>query len=62
LIELFNQGNPRSEITREYDLTTSAYNKLTKRINATGSSREKDNRTIQEWELIRLRKKSAIAD
>ena len=58
LVELFNHGKPRSEIIREYDLTGSAFDRWVKRINATGSSREKDNRTIEEQELIRLRKEN----
>ena len=58
LVELFNHGKPRSEIIREYDLTASAFDKWAKRINATGSSREKDNRTIEEQELIKLRKEN----
>ena len=58
LVELFNHGKPRSEIIREYDLTASAFDKWVKRINATGSSREKDNRTIEEQELIKLRKEN----
>ena len=58
LVELFNHGKPRSEIIREYDLTASAFDKWVKRINVTGSSREKDNRTIEEQELIKLRKEN----
>jgi transposase len=58
LVELFNHGKPRSEIIREYDLTASAFDKWVKRINATGSIHEKDNRTIEEQELIRLRKEN----
>jgi transposase len=58
LVELFNHGKPRCEIVREYDLTGSAFDKWVKRINATGSSHEKDNRTIEEQELIRLRKEN----
>ena len=58
LVELFNHGKPRSEIIREYDLTASAFDKWAKRINATGSSREKDNRTVEEQELIKLRKEN----
>jgi transposase len=46
LVELFNWGKPRGEIIREYDLTGSAFDKWVKRINTTGSSREKDNRTV----------------
>ena len=35
-----------------------AFDKWVKRINVTGSSREKDNRTIEEQELIKLRKEN----
>ena len=58
LVELFNHGEPRSEIIREYDLTASAFGKQAKQIHATESSREKFNRTIEEQELIRLRKEN----
>lgn len=58
LVELFNHGKPRSEIIREYDLTSSAFDRWVKRINTTGSSHEKDNRTIEEQELIKLRKEN----
>jgi len=58
LVELLNHGKSRSEIIREYDLTASTFDKWVKRINATGSSREKDNRTVEERELIRLRKEN----
>ena len=58
LVELFNHGKPRSEIIREYDLTASAFDKWAKRINATGSSHDKDNRTPAEQELLRLRKEN----
>ena len=52
LVELFNHGKPRGEIIREYDLTASAFDKWVKRINATGSSHDKDNRTPEELELL----------
>jgi transposase len=58
LVELFNHGKPRSEIIREYDLTPSAFDKWVKRINETGSSHEKDNRTPEELELLKLRKEN----
>ena len=58
LVELFNHGKPRSEIIREYDLTGSAFDRWVKRINTAGSSHEKDNRTIEEQELIKLRKEN----
>ena len=58
LAALYNQGKTRSEIIREYDLTGSAFDRWVKRINATGSSHEKDNRTPEEQELQRLRKEN----
>jgi len=58
LVMLHNNGKPRSEIIREYDLTSSAFDKWVKRIKATGSSREKDNRTPEQEELLRLRKEN----
>ena len=58
LVELFNHGKPRSEIIREYDLTGSSFDKWVKRINATGSSHDKDNRTPEEQELLRLHKEN----
>ena len=58
LVELYNHGKPKSEIIREYELSSSSLNRWVKRINATGSSHEKDNRTVQEQELIDLRKEN----
>ena len=58
MVELFNHGKSRSEIIREFDLTASAFDKWVKRINATCSSHEKDNRTPEELELLKLRKEN----
>ena len=58
LVQLYNAGKPRSEIIREYDLTPSAFDKWLKRINATGSSTEKANRTPEQKELIQLQKEN----
>ena len=58
MVQLFNSGKPRSEVAREYDLTPSALNNWIKRINATGYSKEADNRTPEENELIKLRKEN----
>lgn len=58
LVSLYNAGKPRCEIIREYDLSASAFDYWVKRINATGSSHEKDNRTPQEQELLRLQKEN----
>jgi len=58
LVQLFNNGKSRAEIVKEYDLTPSAFDTWVMRINASGSSREADNRTPEQEELIRLRKEN----
>jgi len=58
IVQLHNTGKSRSEIIREYDLSASAFDRWLKRINATGSSIEKDNRTPEEAELLRFRKEN----
>ena len=58
MVELYNAGKSRTEIVKEYDLTPSALDRWISRINRTGSSREKDNRTAEENELIVLRKEN----
>lgn len=58
LVQLYQNGKPRSEIIREYDLTPSAFDKWVKQYQNSGSFREKENRTPEEQELIRLRKEN----
>lgn len=58
MVKLFNSGKLRSEIAREYDLTPSALNNWIRRMNATGSAKERDNRTPEATELLRLRKEN----
>lgn len=58
MVQLYNAGKPRSEIIREYDLSSTAFDRWIKRINSTGSSKECDNRTPEEKELIKLRKEN----
>lgn len=59
MVDLYNTGKPRTEIAKEYDLSPSALDRWISRINKTGSSKEKDNRTEAENELIALRKENA---
>ncbi|MCR5623394.1 MAG: transposase [Treponema sp.] len=59
MVDLYNTGKPRTEIAKEYDLSPSALDRWIRRINKTGSSKEKDNRTEAENELIALRKENA---
>ncbi|WP_432748408.1 transposase [Pectinatus frisingensis] len=58
MVELYNSGKSRTEIIKEYDLILSSFDKWVTRINSTGSSKEKNTRTPQELELIKLRKEN----
>lgn len=58
MVQLYLNGKRKSDIIREYDLTASALDKWIKQSQSTGSFREKDNRTPEEDELIRLRKEN----
>ena len=58
IVQLYNSGKPRSEIIKEYDLTPSAFDKGVSRINATGSTKESDNRSPEAAELLKLRKEN----
>ncbi len=52
MVQLLNNGKPRSEMIREYELTASSFDKWVRRINATGSTHDKDNRTPEEQEML----------
>src|SRR5699024_9960272 len=54
----YESGKPRADIIREYDLTASAFDKWVKQSQASGSFKEKDHRTPEEEELIKLRKEN----
>ena len=58
MVSLYNNGKPRCEIIREYDLTPSAFNSWVRKYNATGSFKACDNRTEEEKELIKLIKEN----
>lgn len=56
MVKLYENGKPRKDIIREYDLTPSALDKWIKQSQTSGSFKEKDNRTEDENELLKLRK------
>ena len=58
IIDLHNAGKTRAEIIREYDLTPSAFDTWLRRSKTTGSFAEKDNRTPEQEELLKLRKQN----
>jgi transposase len=58
MVKLYESGKPRKDIISEYDLTPSALDKWVKQNQTSGSFKEKDNRTLEEAELIKLRKEN----
>ncbi|MGF7186194.1 transposase, partial [Desulfitispora alkaliphila] len=58
MVKLYESGKPKKEIMAEYDLTHTAFNSWIKRSKTTGSFKEKDNRTPEDNELIKLRKEN----
>lgn len=58
IVQLYNSGKPRSEIIKEYELTPSAFDKWVRQYKTSGSFEEKDNRTPEQEEIIRLRKEN----
>lgn len=54
MIKLYVSGKPKKDIISEYDLTSTAFNTWIKRSQSTGSFKEKDNRSPEENELIKV--------
>jgi len=58
MVQLYLSGKRKSDIIREYELTPSSLDRWIQQHEVTGSYREKDNRSDEENELIRLRKEN----
>lgn len=58
IVQLYASGKPRSEIIKEYQLTASSFDKWVQQHQSSGSFEEKDNRTPEQEELLRLRKEN----
>lgn len=58
MVQLYLNGKRKADIVKEYDLSTTAFDRWVKQTQTTGSFKEKDNRTPEEAELIRLRKEN----
>ena len=58
IVQLHENGKSRTDILREYDLTSTTFDNWVRRHKATGSFQEKDQRTDEENELIKLRKEN----
>jgi transposase len=58
IVQLHASGKPRAEIIKEYELTPSAFDKWVRQHQTSGSFEEKDNRSPEQEELIKLRKEN----
>lgn len=58
MVKLYESGKSKNDIITEYDLTSTAFNTWIKRSQITGSFSEKDNRSPEENELIKLKKEN----
>lgn len=58
IVELHRSGKRRCDICREYEIASSLFDKWMKQASKSGSFHEKDNRTSEQEELIRLRKEN----
>jgi len=55
VVQLYLNGKPRKDIINEYELTPSALDKWIKQSNTSGSFKEKDDKSPDEQELIKMR-------
>lgn len=58
LVDLHLNGKSQSEICREYEIVPSVLRRWIDQASSSGSFKEKDNRTPEQEELIRLRKEN----
>jgi transposase len=58
IVQLHENGKPRKEIIREYDLTPSSLDRWVSQFKTSGSFKEKENQTPEQKELQELRKRN----
>ena len=58
VVALYENGKSRQDIVSEYELTSSALDRWILQFQQSGSFKEKDNRSPEEQELVKLRKRN----
>ncbi|GAA0053813.1 hypothetical protein ScKU66_02280 [Streptococcus canis] len=58
IVDLHKAGMKRSELIKEYELTSSTFDKWVRQAKTTGSFKTIDNLTDEQRELIELRKRN----
>jgi transposase len=56
IVQLYNNGKRKCDIIKEYDIAASVLDKWIKQADTTGSFKEKDNRSTEEQEILKLKK------
>ena len=56
MVKLYENGKSRTDLVNEYDLTPSALDRWIKDYQKTSSFKAEDNRSVEENELMQLRK------
>ena len=59
MVQLYKSGKSKSDLIREYKLTSSALDRWIRQAENSGSFKEKDNRSEEENKLILLQKENA---
>ena len=57
-MDLYHSGKRSCDICREYEIAHSLFDNWVKQAEHSGSFHEKDNRTPEQQELLRLRKEN----
>ncbi len=58
MVQLYQNGKPRKDIIKEYELTPSSLDRWINQNHTSGSFKEKDNKTAEQLELEALRKQN----
>lgn len=58
IVQLYQNGKRKCDIQKEYEIAPSLLDKWIKQSENSGSFKEKDNRTLEQQELIELRKRN----
>ena len=58
IVDLYRGGKRKCDIIREYDIANSLLDKWIAQADNSGSFKEKDNRSTEDAELLRLRKEN----
>lgn len=58
IVDLHKAGMKRSELIKEYELTSSTFDKWVRQAKTTGSFKTIDNHTDEQRELMELRKRN----